>query len=73
MTEMSVRGKVDEGSIVIDVLVSIFLVMMSFGVVFSSIRLAVNAVGKTEKNAEELLNLKNERAENFGIILSFPE
>jgi len=73
MTEMSVRGKVDEGSIVIDVLVSIFLVMMSFGVVFSSIRLAVNAVGKTEKNAEELLNLKNERAENFEIILSFPE
>jgi len=68
---MSVHGKGDDGYILLDVLVSIFLIIIGFGAVFAALRTAVDHSVESNSELMEAISLRNDRAENFETILSY--
>ncbi|MDA3810811.1 MAG: hypothetical protein PF518_10865 [Spirochaetaceae bacterium] len=62
---MSVHGKGNDGYILLDVLIALFLILIGFGAVFSTLKTAVDYSVKNEKNLTESITLRNDKAEKF--------
>lgn len=68
---MSVHGKGDDGYILMDVLVALFLILFGFGALFASLTTAVNSNVKTEENLKQSIETRNERTADFESIRIF--
>jgi len=68
---MSVPGKGENGYILLDVLVAIFVAAIGFGAVFSAIITAVDYSVKRDSLLAESINQRNIDADAFETIISY--
>jgi Tfp pilus assembly protein PilV len=68
---ISAHGKGEEGYILLDVMVALFVAMIGFGALFGAIKTSIDFTVKSEKQKKESIIERNEKANSFDAVLSY--
>jgi hypothetical protein len=68
---MLVRGKGNEGSILLEAMIALFLLMSGFSIIFCSLKTSLDFIVKSDDFINESVLERNEKVSTFHVVLSY--